>query len=299
MCSHQRPPPARIASRTPGYLPQERSALSAPLVKIAATADLHVRTQAEQLLLREAFHDLQAEADLLLIAGDLTEMGRVSEMELVAEILQELSIPSFVIFGNHDRRGMRRTALKKVLRRAGSVVLEGTGAIATLPGGATIGIAGVTGTGGGFAPHREEFGPGGRFTRAVMVRSRRESARLRKALKNLREQDPDITIVLSHFAPTSSTLGNEPPLKHWMLGNALLGRTIDEFLPDLVIHGHAHLGNEKGTTEAGISVLNVALPIVGGIRLLEIENNGQVTLQGIRDVNLPLLATRVRESDVR
>lgn len=250
-------------------------------------------------MLHDAFDQLQSKADLLVIAGDLTEMGRVAEMELVAEILQSLSIPSFVIFGNHDRRGMRRSALKKVLRGAGAIVLEGSGAIATLPDGSTIGIAGVTGTGGGFAPHREEFGPGGRFTRAVAVKSRRESARLRKALKGLQEQQPDVTIVLSHFAPTTSTLGDEPPLKHWMLGNALLGRTIDEFQPDLVIHGHAHLGNEVGATDAGISVLNVALPIVGGIRLLEIAGDKSVRLTGKRNVISPMLATRVRESDVR
>lgn len=273
--------------------------MSAPLVKIAATADLHVRTQREQSTLWDALRDLQADADMLLIAGDLTEMGRVAEMELLAEVLRELTIPSFVTFGNHDRRGMRRSALKKILRKAGSVVLEGTGAIATLPTGRTIGIAGVTGTGGGFAPTREEFGPGGRFARAVTVKSRREAARLRKALKDLREQDPDLTIVLSHFAPTNTTLGNEPPLKHWMLGNALLGRTIDEFDTNLVIHGHAHLGNETGSTDSGTMVLNVALPIVGGVRLLEVDGDGQVHLRGKRPVSMKVMTTGVRESDVR
>ena len=273
--------------------------MSAPLVRIAATADLHVRTQAEQSILYEALRDLQSDADLLLIGGDLTDMGRVAEMELLAEVLQDVPIPSFVTFGNHDRRGMRRSALRKVLRNAGAIVLEGSGAIATLPTGKTIAIAGITGTGGGFAPHREEFGPGGRFTRAVMVKSRREAARLRKAMKELQEQTPDLTIVLSHFAPTTSTLGDEPPLKHWMLGNALLGRTIDEFGADLVIHGHAHLGNEFGQTEAGITVLNVAMPIVGGIRLLNIDEERNVQFTGKRPVRSPVMATRVRESDVR
>lgn len=273
--------------------------MSAPLVRIAATADLHVRTQAEQSILYEALRDLQSDADLLLIGGDLTDMGRVAEMELLAEVLQDVPIPSFVTFGNHDRRGMRRSALKKVLRQAGAIVLEGSGAIATLPSGRSIGIAGVTGTGGGFAPHREEFGPGGRFTRAVTVKSRREAARLRKALKELREQSPDMTIVLSHFSPTVSTLGAEPPLKYWMLGNALLGRTIDEFDTDLVIHGHAHLGNEKGQTDGGTRVLNVALPIVRGIRLLEVGADGEAHLVGKRPIVAPVMTTRVRESDVR
>lgn len=250
--------------------------------------------------LRDAFKDIHEDADLLVIAGDLTEMGLVAEMELLAHVLAEVTIPTFVTFGNHDRRGMRRRALKNVLRTAGAVVLEGSGAVASMPNGTKIGIAGVTGTGGGFNGHRDEYGRGGRFSRAVMMKSRRESARLRKTMKELGAENLNALVVLSHFAPTTSTLGNEPPLKHWMLGNSLLGETIDEFQADLVIHGHAHLGNEAGTTETGIPVLNVALPVAGGVRLLEIDINGQMQLVGLRPIESPLLQeTRVRESDVR
>ena len=249
--------------------------------------------------LREAFRDLDREADVLVIAGDLTELGLVAEMELLAEVLADVSIPVFVTLGNHDRRGMRRSALKKVLRSVNAIVLEGTGANVTLPKGTTRGIAGVTGTGGGFNLQGEEFGRGVRFARAVMVKSRRESARLRKTLRELHAANPDVLLVLSHFAPTTSTLGQEPIRKHWMLGNALLGRTIDEFDADLVIHGHAHLGNESGTTEKGTPVLNVALPIVGGIRLLEVDPVGHIRAVGLRPIQSRLLETRVRESDVR
>lgn len=272
--------------------------MTKPLVRIAATADLHIRVRDDLDPLRAAFSDLHHDADVLLIAGDLTELGLVAEMELLAEVLAEVSIPVFVTFGNHDRRGMRRSALKKVLRSAGAVVLEGSGAITSMPEGRQIGIAGVTGTGGGFNIHGEEYGRGRKFARAVMVRSRRESARLRKTLRQLQSANLDALIVLSHFAPTATTLGKEPVRKHWMLGNALLGNTIDEFKADLVIHGHAHLGNETGSTIGGTPVLNVALPIVGGIRLLEIDAGGAPRAVGIRPIQSRLLETRVRESDV-
>lgn len=273
--------------------------MSTPLVRIAATADLHIRTRDDLAYLRAAFSGIEHVADLLLIAGDLTELGLVAEMELIAEVLRDVPIPTFITLGNHDRRGMRRTALKKVLRGAGAIVLEGTGAIATMPDGSKVGIAGVTGTGGGFSSEPEEYGRGGRFARAVMVKSRRESARLRKVLRELREKSPDVLIVVSHFAPTASTLGNEPTLKYWMLGNAMLGQTIDAFDVDLVIHGHAHLGNEIGSTPAGTPVRNVALPIVGGIRLLSIHADGSSVVTGLRTIDSPMLETRVRESDVR
>jgi hypothetical protein len=60
-----------------------------------------------------------------------------------------------------------------------------------------------------------------------------------------------------------------------MLGNGELGVVLDRRMPDLVVHGHAHLGTLKGCTPGGIPVRNVALPVVGGIYLevLEFEKN--------------------------
>ncbi len=268
-------------------------------VRIAAIADLHIRINQDLAPLEEALVDIHTDADVLLIAGDLTEMGRVPEMEQLAAVLAKVSIPVFATLGNHDRRSVRRTALIKILKAVGVRVLDGTGAVVRLDEHRTLGIAGVTGTGGGFRPGAEEFGPGVRFTRAVMMKSRRESARLRKVLLDVQAQDPDMMIVLTHFTPTTSTLGNEPPLKYWMLGNALLGATIDEFAPALVVHGHAHLGNEVGVTEGNTPVRNVALQVTHGIRLLSIDPDGTITDNGLRPISGMVPLASVRESDVR
>lgn len=262
---------------------------STPFVRIAAIADLHVRSRDDLSYLADAFHDIDQVADILLLAGDITNLGRVAEMELMADVLQQVHVPIFVTLGNHDRRGMRRTALKRVLRRADAIVLEGSGAIVQLASGHTIGIGGVTGTGGGFKTDDEEFGPSLRFARAMQVKSRRESARLRKVLRELREQQPDLLVAMSHFAPTTSTLGDEPPLKYWMLGNALLGKTIDDFRPALMIHGHAHLGNEYGATEAGVPVLNVALPVTGGMKILDLDSSGLILASHLRVIASAML----------
>jgi Icc-related predicted phosphoesterase len=76
-----------------------------------------------------------------------------------------------------------------------------------------------------------------------------------------------------HFSPTTTTLGREPLGKYWMLGNCELGVVVDRRAPDLVIHGHAHLGTLKGSTLGGVPVRNVALPVAGRIHLevLELE----------------------------
>ena len=273
--------------------------MAADTFRIAAVADLHIRTNQDLSPLASALEGIHEDADMLLLAGDLTEMGRLLEMEALADLLAPIPMPIFAILGNHDRRSVRRSALTKILRKAGVHVLDRSGALVKLTNGRSIGIAGVTGTGGGFRPDNEDFGRGARFTRTLTLKSRRESARLRKVLKELQADNPDLLVVMSHFAPTQSTLGTEPLLKHWMLGNALLGRTIDDFSPALVVHGHAHLGNETGVTDGGVPVRNVALHVIHGIRILTVDREGDIIDASLRPIEGMSHASSVRESDVR
>ena len=46
------------------------------------------------------------------------------------------------------------------------------------------------------------------------------------------------------------------------LGSYLLAEAIDRAGADLVLHGHAHNGAEKGMTPGGIPVRNVAQPVI-------------------------------------
>ena len=46
------------------------------------------------------------------------------------------------------------------------------------------------------------------------------------------------------------------------LGSYLLAEAIDRAGADLVLHGHAHRGTEKGVTAGGIRVRNVAQPVI-------------------------------------
>ena len=97
-----------------------------------------------------------------------------------------------------------------------------------------------------------------RALQRLSVRARSEAVRLRKAIDEL---DTEVKIVVTHFAPTVSTLGTEPIFKHFLLGNMELARAIDSCGVDLVIHGHAHHGNPIGRTMGGTPVRNVAYDI--------------------------------------
>jgi len=248
---------------------------SSQAVRIAAIGDLHIRTQSPEHLEADLIA-LEGQVDLLVITGDITESGRIPEVEVAARLLAPVRVPMVGVLGNHDRRGLRRTAMRRMLEDSGLVLLDGDSRDFAFRDGLTVGVAGVSGTGGGFWLDEADAEVGSRLRQAVSVKARRESIRLKKALDTLRRRGPDVAIAVMHFSPTTTTLGEEPVLKHWMLGNSYLGRIIDEEDVDLVLHGHAHLGNRDGETSGGTPVRNVALQVTGGISVFEVAPGKQV-----------------------
>lgn len=231
------------------------------VVRIAAIGDLHLKTRVPDAL-ADGLADLRGRADVLVVAGDITDGGRLPEVEAAAELFRAVNVPIVAVMGNHDRRCLRRTAFRRTLEDAGVTLLDGEATVVDV-GGRRIGFAGVGGYGGGFWPDEGPALPHHRAAQALAVRARREAIRLENALVRLRPLAPRATVVVLHYSPTATTLGKEPPLKYWMLGNIELGRVIDRHDVDLVLHGHAHLGNPDGSTLGGTPVHNVASSVIG------------------------------------
>lgn len=231
-------------------------------IRLAAIGDLHLRNSIPDDLASDLL-SVEGQADLLLIPGDITDGGRIPEVEMACELLSAIQMPKVAVLGNHDRRGVRRKAMRDILERAGVLLLDGDACTMPLSDGRLLGLAGVGGYGGGFWPDEGGDLVSARLTKAVGVRARREAARLDRALNHIADQTVDATVVVMHYSPTVSTLGQEPVVKYWMLGNSLLGNVIDSHAVDLVIHGHAHLGNQIGQTPGGVPVRNVAAHVTG------------------------------------
>jgi Icc-related predicted phosphoesterase len=249
----------------PIHLPASTGTIETALrpVRIAAIGDLHIRTELPEQMVAH-LEAIDGEVDLLVIAGDITENGRLPEVELAANAFSRLNTIKIAVLGNHDRRSMRRVAFRRCLEEAGIILLDGDANVIRLPDGRVIGVAGVGGYGGGFWPEEPPDAIAARLTKAVGIRARREADRLKHAISVMSGDGIDLRLVVLHYAPTVSTLGDEPVAKYWMLGNSLLGKVIDESQIDLVIHGHAHLGNQIGQTPAGTPVRNVAAHVTGG-----------------------------------
>jgi Icc-related predicted phosphoesterase len=257
---------------------------------VAAVGDLHVRSGLQRPQV-PGLAGLSERADMLVITGDLTDTGRIVEAEFAAELLASARVPAVAVLGNHDLRSLRRVAFRRALERSGIEVLEGGATTLHLNNGLRVGVAGTTGSGGGFWPVEGPDAIHARTLKRLAIRAQRECDLLDRALRAL---DTDLRIVATHFAPTVTTLGREPLAKYWMLGNCELGVVLDRWLPDLVVHGHAHLGSLRGRTPGGVPVRNVALPVVGGIHLesLAVKSHSRVTPRTDYAVE-PLVARRV------
>jgi Icc-related predicted phosphoesterase len=228
------------------------------MIRVAAVGDVHLGPDIAGRH-REGLASLTADADVLLLAGDLTRHGTADEAEVVAAEYRDLGVPVIAVLGNHDYNSDQQVEITDLLTRAGIVVLEGTSVVVETPGG-TLGVAGVKGFGLGFAGRcGSDFGEP--EMKAFARHGRASAESLTAALAAL--PPTDVRVVLTHFAPVDGTLVGEPPEIWPFLGNYLLGEAIDAYDCHLAIHGHAHAGTEKGVTEGGVRVRNVAQPVIG------------------------------------
>src|SRR5690349_19107561 len=113
-------------------------------MRIAATADLHFAPQSASIL-RDQFDKVRDTAEVLILAGDLTNYGRPEEMEPLLNTLVRVRIPIVAVLGNHDYESDQQSELMRMMTAAGIKVLDGS---AYERDG--VGFAGTKGFVGGF-----------------------------------------------------------------------------------------------------------------------------------------------------
>ncbi len=228
------------------------------MVVIAAVGDLHIRAGTGPRL-RPVFEDAAAAADVLLLAGDLTNDGELTQADAVCEVFGGLDLPIVAVLGNHDHDAGEQGRITGMLTDVGVTVLEGS-AVTIRASGTTIGIAGAKGFAGGFAGRSAEIF--GEDEMKAFARHGQQAARtLAQAVNSL---DTELTIALTHYAPVPGTLAGEPLELFPFLGSHHLAAAIDSSTSPvaLAVHGHAHYGCELGTTPGGTPVRNVARPVI-------------------------------------
>jgi len=228
-------------------------------VRIAAVGDIHVGADSVGAI-APGLADVGENADVLLLAGDLTTCGAPDEAKVLANELTDLPVPTYAVLGNHDFHGDAEHEIVRHIEKAGVHVLDGD-AVTIEVRGIRLGIAGVKGFGGGFAGKcGSEFGEPEMKAFAAYARTQAEA--LARALRELAADDVEFRVALMHYSPVPATLQGEPPEIFPFLGSYLLAEAVDHAGADLVLHGHAHRGTEHGVTPGGVPVRNVAQPVL-------------------------------------
>jgi Icc-related predicted phosphoesterase len=240
------------------------------ILRIAALADLHTREN-DKGRFSSIFQKINEDADVLLLAGDLTDTGDEQEAEILLTELAQCTIPIVCVLGNHDYEKGRQKLIKQVLlRNSGLHLLDGEGTV--IEG---VGFAGVKGFGGGFDNYMlAMFGE--REMKDFVEAAVEESLRLERALAGLDKHQKKVKkIALMHYSPSSKTVAGEPEALYPFLGCSRLAEPLVRQKVEAAFHGHAHGGTLSGMISK-VKVFNVAQTVlkkegIKGCFLYELE----------------------------
>ena len=223
-------------------------------VRIAALGDLHYGRTTPPGSLQPLFAQINDSADILALAGDLTDYGLVEEARgFVKELIPAVKIPIVAVLGNHDFESGQQAEIVKILADAGVTTLDGD--TTEIHG---IGFAGIKGFCGGFG--RRALGPWGEdIIKRFVHEAVDEALKLEAALARLRN---DQIVALLHYAPIQATVEGEPVEIYPFLGCSRLEDPITRFPVNAVFHGHAHHGAAEGRTRTNVPVFNVSASLM-------------------------------------
>jgi uncharacterized protein len=221
-------------------------------MRVGATADLHSFSPKFGAV-QDQLAQVRDQADVLVIAGDLTNYGKPEEMEQLLNSLVRLRLPIVAVLGNHDYESGAQVELMRMMKEAGIKLLDWTAYERD-----NVGFAGTKGFAGGFGRGAlTAFGEP--EVKAFVQGAIDEALKLERAMSQLRTLK---RVVVLHYAPIGDTIQGEAPEIYPYLGSSRLAEVIDRHGADIVFHGHAHHGSPNGKTTAGVPVHNVAIQIL-------------------------------------
>jgi Icc-related predicted phosphoesterase len=221
-------------------------------LRIAAIGDIHLDEQRRGAL-QPLFAEISERADVLVLAGDLTNHGTPAEARIVAEELTSCRVPIVTVLGNHDYQSNAADEMRQILKSAHVALLDEESFEQN-----GVGFVGLKGFAGGFGRYiLAPFGEADikRFVQVAVD----DALQLEGMLSRL---ETERKVVVLHYAPIAETLAGEPLEIFPFLGCSRLADPINNFCVDAVFHGHAHHGTPVGETSAGIPVYNVAYPLM-------------------------------------
>ncbi len=227
----------------------------ASIVRLLAFGDVHGLQYLS--LLRASLRSVPPEEpNAILMAGDVIDRGDVSGM---GPVLREVTArfrdtPVVSVFGNDEYHEVE----DRLIKEFGYVIWLNDSVAVLKLGEVTVGVVGSRGVLDKLTHWQRKNMP------QLETVYRRRVGVLRRLLEEV-SRVSDITVLLTHYAPTYLTVRGEPEKIYPYMGCKRLEDVLKEAKPDLAIHAHAH---NATTTEAVVGltkVYNVSLPARRGV----------------------------------
>lgn len=223
-------------------------------VRIVATADVHSPRYLDEFRISLSTCE---QPDLILLAGDIINFGKVHEYKNIIDIIDSQfgeMIPIVACFGNEEHEDVRDEILALVGKR---IQFLNESATKIDLHGITVGIVG--------APTLVNRGKSDDGTiediREVFENRMRRISELLSQVS----RDSTYTVLLVHYSPLRShKTGQDNRTFSWWIS-----KTIEKVQPNLVVHGHLHNSRRQEVTIGQTRIINVAFPAVK--RVTEIQ----------------------------
>jgi len=205
---------------------------------------------------------LNIQPKLIIFAGDMVDEGNVLELRPIVNIVTRKfsSIKIIAVFGNEEYHELEDRFIKEYPE---ILWLNDSYTIVDI-NGVKLGIVGSRGS-------LERLTFWQRRNKPELEKVYKERPlKIKEMLLKLKTMS-DVTILVTHYAPTFITVYGEPFKVYPYMGSRDFERVIKEAKPNIVIHAHAH---NSRVVEASIGlskIYNVSLPARKGVTLIDIN----------------------------
>lgn len=229
------------------------------LIRILAVGDVH-GFRYLNILLASLKTLINIKPDIIVFAGDMIDGGNVRELRTVMEGIKSKfsNTPVVSVFGNEEYHEVE----SELIREYPDIVWLNDSITIIYVDEVKIGIVGSRGV-------LEKLTHWQRKNKPMLEKVYRERPYIIENLIKEVKKEADITIYVSHYAPTFITVRGEPERILPYMGSRDVEGVLRRAKPDIAIHAHAHNARILETVLDGVRIYNVSLPARKGVTIVD------------------------------
>jgi Icc-related predicted phosphoesterase len=229
-------------------------------IKIYAVGDVH-GLRYFNIFLASLKSLINSRPNLIIFAGDMIDSGNVRELRFIVDAVKFRfnDVPIIAVFGNEEYQEVE----EKLIKEYPEITWLNDSPTVLYIDNVRIGIVGSRGS-------LEKLTYWQSRNKPILEKVYKERVLIIKKLINEVKKVSDISIYVSHYAPTFITVKGEPDRILPFMGSRDMENTIKEAKPSIAIHAHAHNSKVLEAVIDGVKVYNVSLPARRGVTVINL-----------------------------